>query len=216
MVRNCLCKTRTGGVGMRLFELEQRKDFPYITGLYGLESYAAAYWRAAKGLIENGLFDGCGRPDFSTFPIVFLYRHAMELMLKAVLIEHHEPFSRNPEKLLFRGHKLKTEYLADLRSVVEKAGVFTTGEPVLDITPEQWSQLQTVLVEWQQHDPDGMAFRYSCDKKARKALTTEDFTFNIEQFSQVMDETLETLDEIKSALDHLRYQDILSSEGMLV
>ena len=198
---------------MKLFELEQRRGFPYITGLYGLESYAAAYWKAAKGMIESKLFDGRGRPDFSTFPIAFLYRHALELMLKSILIEHDE--KSKPEDVLNRGHNLLDIYLTKIRSLIDEAGVFTTGEPVVDITPEQWSHLRAVLKEWRERDPDGMAFRYSTDKKARKALTEQDFTFSMKQFSQGMDEALETLYHIKSELDHLRYQDFLRSEGLV-
>ena len=99
---------------MKLFEVEQRKGFLYITGLHGLESYAAAYWRAAKGMIDNKLFAGHGRPDFSTFPIAFLYRHAPELMLKAILIEHHETYSQKPELLL--AAKVWGHYLTDRTS----------------------------------------------------------------------------------------------------
>ena len=49
-----------------------------------------------------------------------------------------------------------------------------------------------------------MAFRYSTDKKASEALTSQDFTFNIEHFSQVMEEALETLADIRCTLDDLR------------
>ena len=201
-------------ISMKLFDLEQRKGLPYITGLYGLGSYAAAYWSAAKGMINAKLFDARGRPDFSTFPIAFLYRHALELMLKAILIEHHEKYSTNPNGLLKRGHRLTNEYLKDLRYVVDNAGSLATGESVVHITPKQWSDLQNVLDEWQQHDPDGMAFRYSIDKRAKKALKNQTFTFDIERFSQLMEEALEILAGLKDELDRLRYQDVLRSERL--
>jgi hypothetical protein len=205
---------------MKLFEFEQRTSFPSVTGLHGLGSYAAAYWHAAKGMIDNKLFNSHGQPDFSTFPIAFLFRHALELMLKAILIEHDERYSEDPQSLLDRNHKLKGkgsngfDYLMDLRSVVSKAGVFEDGEPVVSITQEQWDCLQAVLDEWEKYDPDGFAFRYSIDKKAKKDLTHPDFTFDIGQFSQVMEEALEILASLKSELDQLRYQDVLKSEGV--
>lgn len=212
---------------MKLFDLEQRTGRPYNIGLYGLESYSAAYWRAAKSMIDNRLFDGHGKPDFSIFPIAFLYRHALELMLKAILVEHHEMYSQKPELLLNRGHKLvimlmpplaggaplPNEYMKELQSVVENAGVFTTGEPVTHISTADWSHVENALKDWDKHDPDGIAFRYGTNKKA-KALKEPEVTFNIEHFAEAMEQALETLAELKCQLDNLRYQDVLRSEGL--
>jgi hypothetical protein len=178
---------------MNLFELEQRKGFPYITGLYALESYAAAYWRAAKSMIDYKIYKGDGRPDFSAFPIVFLYRQALELMIKAILVEHHETYSADPKTLLDasdRGHKLPDVYVAELRSVVDRALVFADGEAVITVTDQEWSSLQNVLKDWRDQDPDGMAFRYSIDKKAKRPLTSPNLTFNMEGFAQRMEEVL--------------------------
>ena len=102
---------------MKLFEFEQIGGRPCITGLYALVDYAVAYWRAAREMIDNKLFDGRGRPDFSTFPIVYLYRHAMELLLKAIL-DHHRMYATKPELLLGakdRGHRLTNDYLTELQ-----------------------------------------------------------------------------------------------------
>lgn len=91
-------------------------------------------------MIDNKLCKDHCRPDFSTFPTAFMYRHALELMLKAILVEHHEIYSQNPESLLDaknRGHQLTNDYLTDLRSIVANAGLFTTGEPVIQIRPEE-------------------------------------------------------------------------------
>jgi len=181
-----------------------------------MESYAAAYWRAAKCLIEKKCFDDRDRPAFTTFPIIFVYRQALELILKAILIEHHPMFSKKPELLLNsidRGHKLPKKYLVDLRSVVDNAGVFDSGDPVVTITSQQWSHLENVLNEWQQNDPDGMAFRYSIDRKAKRPMTTQNSTFNMESFSKAMEEALEILAGLKRELDEIRYKDALQSEG---
>ena len=59
-----------------------------------------------------------------------------------------------------------------------------------------------------------MAFRYSVDKKGRKPLTDPNLTFNVERFSQTMEEALEILTGLKDELDHMRYQDFLRSEGL--
>ena len=215
---------------MDLFELKQRNGFPYITGLHGLESYAAAYWQAAKKMTENKLFDGHGKPDFSTFPIAFLYRHALELMLKAILVEHHEKYCEEPELVLDpkdRGHKLPNAYLTDLQSVVAKAGLFTTGQAVIQISPEDWSHLQKVLEDWQKVDPDGMAFRYSFsleknknkekkkEKKALKNLLHHTFTFDIQSFAAGMEKALQILRDLKDELDDLSYQDAQRRAGPL-
>lgn len=199
----------------KLFHFETRKGLPSITGRYGLSSYAFEYWEAARGMMENKMYSGVGRPDFSTFPIAFLYRHALELLLKSILVEHHEIYSEDPELLLNakdRGHRLTTDYLKDLRAVVDKA---RTLGAVIEITASEWSEIETVLREWNQHDPDGMAFRYSIDKKAKKVLLGSDFTFDIEKFSESMENVLGVLAHLRAQLFHFWYQGFLRSEGLV-
>jgi hypothetical protein len=45
-------------------------------------TYANVFWRAAEKLA-----DGREYGDVGELPIVFLYRHAIELMIKAILME---------------------------------------------------------------------------------------------------------------------------------
>jgi hypothetical protein len=187
---------------MKLFEFRKRKGFASVTGQYGLESYAFAYWRAARGLVEGKLFDGRGRPDFSTFPIAFLYRHALELTLKSILIEHDGQYSKNPSLLLknkAKGHELPAEYLREIRALV-------SATPDIDVPQESWSSLDAILAEWRDIDPDGMAFRYSIDKKAKKDYTNPDSTFEVVTLAQGMDDALEALFEVKKQLDAAAYK----------
>ena len=71
-----------------------------------------------------------------------------------------------------------------------------------------------MLSEFQKYDPGGMAFRYSIDRKAKKALTDPDLTFEMDHVSQTMERTLEFLANLKSELDWLNHQEILRSEGL--
>ena len=44
--------------------------------------------RQVVGRRQGRLFDGRGKPDFTVFPILFLYRPALELALKGIIAEH--------------------------------------------------------------------------------------------------------------------------------
>ena len=205
------------------FELEQRRTFAGITGLYGLASYAYAYWRTAHALVEHlgpvqhpsircplhRLFEGGGRPDFSTFPIAYLYRHALELMLKAILVEHHPKYSSTPADIFERRHKFTDTYIDELKATIANVNA---GEQMIDVTPDEWSHLEDIFRQWRDRDLDGMAFRYSVNLKNTKSLIDPDFTFNVQRFSTAMEEVLEVLAGIKHELDSLKYSDFLRGE----
>ena len=157
---------------------------------------------------------------FSTFPVAFLYRQALELMLKAILIEYHGTYSKDPKRLLNandRGHRLPAAYIIDLQDAI--AGP-KTGKPVIHVRPEKWAYLRDVLKDWQDNDPLGLALRYSIDKSAKELTNENLLSFNVERFSEGMEEALEILADIKDELDRLRdepyrlrYEEFLRSEG---
>ena len=48
--------------------------------------YARAFHKAAKSLVESVELDANPFADFNACPVVFMYRHALELHLKAIVI----------------------------------------------------------------------------------------------------------------------------------
>ena len=71
-------------------------------------NYADAYRDAAKALAGTRTDGGIW-----AMPIVSLYRHAIELMIKAILIEHGSEVAVCQHRVLNRSHSLK-EQLPDL------------------------------------------------------------------------------------------------------
>src|SRR4051812_30151389 len=89
------------GAVPKLFEA---KEGPYHTVLNWhndapgeLRFYARSFHKAARTLIENWELDrGHAPSDWDACPVVFLYRHALELYLKSVLLGAGRNFQASP------------------------------------------------------------------------------------------------------------------------
>jgi hypothetical protein len=206
---------------MALFEFVKRRGFPYLTGIYALGSFASAYWDSARRLVDIGAFEDRGRPDFSVFPIAFLYRHALELMMKAILVEHGARVGYTAQAVLAMGHRLG--WMPDqIQRAVVSFGVLVDGTPVIQVRDEDWKQLRAVVQDWNQEegdpdsftlgDPDSATFRYGVEKDARTARIRQDSTFDIRKFAQVMNSVLEFLAELKVEMDDIVSDEVTNDE----
>lgn len=181
---------------MGVFEIEPRKEIGLKLlkprGLQELWAYAQAYRHTANALVEAKEYVGSGSPDYSSFPIAYLYRHSLELLLKSILCSYHPRYRKEPAALLNqRSHKFD-RYWGELRETID-------GTPV-DIPHEEWKQLEEVLKSWQKRDPDSMVFRYSVKKDGKTELMNPFFTFNVPALADAMETALEILTQLASEL----------------
>jgi hypothetical protein len=175
---------------MALFEIQQQAKrglrAAHTTPL--LQEYAIAYWRAAGRLAEAGTKEG-----LDAYPAAFLYRHALETAMKAILVEHTPIHRNSTEAVLKRSHSLGKQ-LSDLHAVLESFGA-------LEIDGYHFDSLRGVVQSWEKYDPDSFAFRYFLKKDGETPSSLEieslseegDFRFNLAQFSEEMDAALEYL-----------------------
>jgi len=124
-------------------------------------AYAKGYSRAADRLVE-AVEDGrlLLHPDNLLYPIVFLYRHAVEIRLKLVIAaaEHFLTCSIDFQWLHNR-HNLHSLWNR-AKELVGEARPDSVGLPIGDA--------ERVLLQLHQLDPDGTAFRYSLTKDGKR------------------------------------------------
>ncbi len=116
-------------------------------------SYASGYKNAADVLVGRFLDDWCGM-DIVTFPIVFLYRHYLELRLKELISEGqallHQPID-------FQDQHSLVALWRPCRGILHE---IWPHEPAAT-----WNSVERLLKEFDQIDPDGMCFRYPVTTK---------------------------------------------------
>jgi hypothetical protein len=141
---------------------------------------AEAYFKAGTKLLES-FKGGNGLTDFDAYPIIFLYRHALELFVKDILLIGND-FARalgdakieTPFQEIVGSHRVShhTEKLRKIFGAVDwKDDDFRCD----------WSHFLKTI---DQIDPDSMTFRYTVNKKGN-ALLKSHFSFNMDELSSV-------------------------------
>lgn len=117
--------------------------------------YAEGYKTGSDRLIDSLESSNWGT-DWLVYPIVYGYRHCIELMLKEIIYSLwayavHSPSERN-EKIM------KSHNLHKLWNVTMKAFDLAGYE---QSQSESHSNVRDRIMEFHQYDPSGVAFRYS-------------------------------------------------------
>lgn len=190
----------------RLFRLVEPsgplKNLWSIPQPIAFDDYALAYWDAAKELTGSGTFG-----SLSSFPAVFLYRHAIEVYIKAVLLAFDGALMTK-EQICSR-HTL-ADLFPDLERVAAKASLTLSSE------------LKNTIMEWQVSDPDGVSLRYP-EKKLKRSATIPKGKFerdvflggkpfDLRAFSEKAEGVLEELQELFSDLQSEEYREIIRGE----
>jgi hypothetical protein len=156
-----------------------------------LHLYGEAFWNAAKELLKNEGLDRYPIASFDAAVVVYLYRHALELFLKEILLGRGGDLLSNrpsPKAILDAGHTL-TRFLPDIRRIFAECGwdkEFGTG------SVKTFDDFIAILDEFEKADPSSFCFRYPINKDLTKTLHSH-FTFSVRQFAETMDEILGTL-----------------------
>jgi len=159
-----------------------------------LYAYAEGYRRAGDILAkELGADPRCGL-DFLVYPLVFLYRHAIELQLKGIMRDGTRLLRQQPVPRKEREHHGLEALWGLARQILEK--VWPEGDPDL------LSRIAKVIGELSAADPDSQAFRYDRDKSGHrtKSMLTH---VNIAQFHRLAEEAYRLLDGATTGLQAL-------------
>jgi len=191
---------------MSLFEMFSDKDNPYGNALLNWRTdsadeiliYAWNYRTAAMNLIAFRKRQKIHAVDYGALPILFLYRHAFELYLKA-LIYKGAAISINEKEIshalprLWREHSLVR--LVNICGPVLKPSnhhpLTCTGELEQEVT-----DLATII---DKVDSGSYVFRYLVTSKGESSLPSHFFT-NIFTFSDVVEGVFDNLSQFCGSL----------------
>jgi hypothetical protein len=173
-----------------------KKEFKFFA-----ESFHLIAKEAVTALRQDPHFGLYGSPlmHFRAYPIVFLYRHALELYMKAVILEGAPMLSIYGKgvidiKQLFKSHSLDV-----CRKDLER--VFKAFEWDWDLGIPHFKTLQDfrkVISELEAVDKGSYAFRYPITTTGTASLESH-FHFNLFEFCETLDELFPVLDEATTA-----------------
>ena len=117
----------------------------------------AGYEEAAKHLVDIALEDRRERESL-IFPILFLYRHYLELQLKYFISTYGHHAGVEPD---WNNHDLSTLWHR-FKEIYDEFGG-KEGDP-----DDAYSTVKKIVAQFAKMDPRSFSYRYPCDKKGRK------------------------------------------------
>ena len=152
-----------------------------------LVDYARAYHEAAKRLFGSFRQTDDYR-EMDAHPIVFLYRHALEVYLKTVIdIGNNLLYLRDKPAKNWGQHNLAT-LLSSVREIFDLIDCSDMWKPP---TFRSFSDVERVVLEVNKVPHD--AFRYPVDPTGTKELLPDSLLFNMSTFADKLDALLELL-----------------------
>jgi hypothetical protein len=155
--------------------------------------YARAYHEAGQH-VGRRLAERRGYRDADACPIVFLYRHALELYLKSFIYWGNSLLRMNKKAVvmkqqeLFRTHNL-LRLAAATRPIFRLAGSLTRWP---DTSFKSFKHFERLLKELDRTDPRSYSFRYPINNKGDASLPGH-FCFNVSDFAAQLDQLLNLL-----------------------
>lgn len=163
-------------------------------------AYAEAFHEAGKLLI-NQMPKG-GYSDLCACPIVFLYRHSIELYMKQIIITGND-------LLVLSGKKPSIESFSSKMCAHKLMPLFPAVSKIIKSLTKEWSAIESHFEERLQDfdaiDPSSFAFRYPTKKDGSAVLQTH-FVFSVRQFVDELDPVLDLFDDVVYELE-VRWHD---------
>ena len=158
-------------------------------------AYGRSYHEAANGLVTSMGSRHYRDPD--ACPIVFLYRHAVELYLKAIvhwgnMLLRINSRSVVAHKNIFQEHRLGVL----LKSVTPILKLRKQLDGWGDSHFDSFRDVEKIIGELEQYDPRSYSFRYPVDTSGQKATLPHHLGFNVIAFGEKFDHLLQVLDWI--------------------
>jgi len=168
-----------------------------------LAAYARGYHRAGKWLATR-LAEANGYPDYDGYPILFAYRHSLELFLKAFVYRgaQYVGFVSDDEcavDRLFHIHRLSA-FLPAV-GIILKHLDWEWAEDIPGLRSSE--DFKALLNGIDSVDGQSYAFRYPTNTKGAEHLPRETL-INVVRFASCMDAVLESLDAAMMGLEFRR------------
>jgi hypothetical protein len=160
--------------------------------------YGHSLYKAAQSLVRRLESDKNLQNDWDACPVVLMYRQAVELCLKAIILGSGANFlpSKRPDPAwVYSNHSLRLLLLKAWR-VVRAAGLDQDFkyEGVSDL-----AEMRSILDDLDSLDARSFAFRYPVASTERQAFYGP-LTFNVLDFAKQMDAVLDLLSATDDAL----------------
>jgi hypothetical protein len=171
-------------------------------GLYG-----EAFWRAGQAVAEK-LATAVGYSDLDACPIVFLYRHSIELYLKGIGLIGRDILQLRNIDLPDASRLLNTHILSSLTPYVKR--IFDEVEWKWETNIEglrNFQEFETLIEEIERVDANSFAFRYPVNTKGKSSLP-QSFRFNVLDFCNELEPLLLCLDSANVGLKAIRDSEI--------
>lgn len=195
----------------KLFEKKTASDHGTVTfNSFGtpheeLSFYASAFQDAARHLAQrlrdDSRFGAHGYPIdwFKAAPIVFTYRHALELQLKSVIKEGSAILPLRGEPSIDDGRVYSEHSLGYLTGeVIRIAKTFGWEDKLLGATALK--ELRSVTHQFDEIDPNGAAFRYPVTTKQTQSVPVN-FRFDLFAFCDRIDPLIGDLESLAFAMN---------------
>jgi hypothetical protein len=154
------------------------------SAVYGLDLFAGSYKTAADTLV-NSVLEHSADHDTLVYPIVFLYRHYLELRLKEIIREGS--LLLYEERDFPKIHDLGELWLP-VKSIIERVWAHEDSDDSSDL-----GLVDDVLTEFVAIDPKSMSFRYP-------GLLAGVEQINLRHLSQTMERVFFLLDGVSDAI----------------
>lgn len=150
-------------------------------------AYQEGYKRGADLLVKH-IVDTHSGHDFLIYPIVFLYRQAIELSLKHLLRNGNMLLNRKPT--IPKHHRLVPLW-RECRPILEQ--VWPDGPK------EDLDAVNDVLVQFEAKDPGSTVFRYPVDTSGKASMPNSE-RIDIQNFSEVANRILSLLEGCEAGI----------------
>src|SRR6185312_139307 len=167
--------------------------------------FARGFHEAGQNLIN--VLKNSDFPDYQGLPVAFLYRHALELALKA-LIWDGDDIARATCKRVPSGHRGPAGPTHDLERLLPFAEHIMSQYAFKWSDPEiGWSNAKELIAEFNEIDPGSYTFRYPMTKKGDPSCDQR-FGFNVLRMAKQLDRVLNQLSDFSYALEDIRWEEL--------
>jgi hypothetical protein len=159
--------------------------------------YARAFRAAAKTMALAVELAPGPSTKFAACPVVFMYRHALELHLKALILGDGSNFlATKPDRMsVYKTHSVSwlSQFVCQIVTTLNWQKEFTC------VGIETLADFKTFVEDVNSVDPGPYLFRYPASTEALDSVENTS-TFSVREFGRRMDALLELLDSTANAL----------------
>lgn len=141
--------------------------------------------------------------NFMVFPVIFLFRHYIELMLKEIIVNNWEylgvsrPFPKGHD--IYRLWGICRKALQETDKLVDQG--FARSKDYAEQTVKAYDALEADLNKFAEIDPDSEHFRYPVDTKGEPIVLKEELLIEIlRDLPELVKRISENLDGISSGI----------------